>query len=103
MEEILIMTWSSSLCLPILPLSLIGNAAAKTLFSSVSFIGMVGFNTAVKHGAFSISHDQRDKGSLLGNLWNVFAMRRAATFTAIRNVAEQSASFEEAKQALTSV
>jgi len=77
--------------------------AGKTLFSSVSFVGMVGFNTVVRPGAFSISHDERDKGSLLSNLWDVFALRRAATFSILRQIAEDVESFSMAKQKLARV
>lgn len=68
----------------------------QTLFSSVSFIGMVGFNTAVRPGAFTLSQDERDVGSLIVNAWDVFVRQRASTFSALRIIAQDATTFDEA-------
>merc|ERR1712070_746788 len=39
--------------------------SGKTVFTSVSYLGMPGFNTVQRPGAFSISHDERDQGLIL--------------------------------------
>ena len=72
----------------------------KLVFSSVSYFGMVNFNTVVKPGAFSLSHDQRDDGPLVANFFDLFIRRRLNTFSAIRKLAETATSYRDALDAL---
>eukprot|EP00929_Paragymnodinium_shiwhaense_P096413 TRINITY_DN57_c0_g1_i1.p1 TRINITY_DN57_c0_g1~~TRINITY_DN57_c0_g1_i1.p1 ORF type:complete len:381 (-),score=82.14 TRINITY_DN57_c0_g1_i1:371-1513(-) len=75
--------------------------AGKTVFTSVSFVPMLGFDTVVKPGVFSISHDERDAGSMFLNLFDAFARRRTAIFSLLRLIATDAESFDEAKNLLT--
>jgi len=78
-----------------------------TLFSSVSFLGQVGFDTVMRHnhgaGGWSLSHDERDQGPISMNLVNVFLRQRMITFSRFRDVATKSATFSEAFAQLSSV
>lgn len=75
----------------------------KLLFKSVSFIGTVGFNSAFRPGAFTLSQDERDQGQLVGNLLEVFVRHRVATFSFIREIAQNAKTFDEALNMLQTV
>jgi len=68
----------------------------KTLFTAVTFGVNPVFNTAVRWGSFSVSHNERDQGKLIENLWDLLVVGRPALFGRIRSVVEHTASFGEA-------
>eukprot|EP00927_Polykrikos_kofoidii_P012038 TRINITY_DN15166_c0_g1_i1.p1 TRINITY_DN15166_c0_g1~~TRINITY_DN15166_c0_g1_i1.p1 ORF type:complete len:420 (+),score=57.96 TRINITY_DN15166_c0_g1_i1:135-1262(+) len=68
----------------------------KTVFRSTSFMGTVGFNTVVKPGAFSITQNERDRGTLLKHLDDLIARRRIVTLSFIRQVADEAGTYDEA-------
>lgn len=66
-----------------------------TLFTAVTFGPMPTFNTVVRWGSFSLSQDERDRGSLFQNLWDVVILGRPASFSRIRQAAETLERFED--------
>lgn len=72
----------------------------RTVFSSVSFVGVVNFNTVVRVGAWSLSQDERDQGPITSDWFDLFLRRRMLTFSAIRTIAQTAATYEEALAAL---
>merc|ERR1712159_350084 len=68
-----------------------------------SYLGMPGFNTVQRPGAFSISNDERDQGLILANWDDFFIQRRVSTFAAIRQTAEKAASWSDAVHQLSQV
>eukprot|EP00927_Polykrikos_kofoidii_P066012 TRINITY_DN61690_c0_g1_i1.p1 TRINITY_DN61690_c0_g1~~TRINITY_DN61690_c0_g1_i1.p1 ORF type:complete len:433 (-),score=53.98 TRINITY_DN61690_c0_g1_i1:86-1282(-) len=68
----------------------------KTLFATATFIGMVGFHTAVKPGLFSITLNERDSGTVSEHLKAIFSKRRIVTMSFIRHVTEEANSYTEA-------
>lgn len=78
-------------------------SGGRVVFYSVSHIGMVAFNTALRPGAFSLSHDERDQGPIVVNAWDIFVRRRAATFSVLRLVAQKATTFQEALERLVDV
>jgi len=66
-----------------------------TLFTAVTFGPMPTFNTVVRWGSFSLSQDERDRGSLLQNLWDMVILGRPAQFSRIRHAAETLEKFED--------
>merc|ERR1712216_665125 len=75
----------------------------KTIFTAVTFGPNPTFNTAVRYGSFSISHDERDEGNVLNNLWDVIILGRPATFGRIRQAVETLDRFDEAMDFFSSV
>eukprot|EP00938_MAST-03A_sp_MAST-3A-sp1_P000784 g784.t1 len=73
------------------------------LFTSVSYIFMTAFNTAMKPGAFSLSQDERDQGSIFTNMHDLFLNPRRSTFSTMREVMETAETFEEALKMLSTV
>ena len=73
-----------------------------TQYTSIGYIGMPGFNTFVKPGVVSLSQDERDQGSIFVNWWDMFIRRRLSTFAAIREVAQEATSFDDAVDRITS-
>ena len=65
--------------------SLEGNGGP--LFTSVGYLGQVGFNTVVRHGAWALTHDERDVGPATSNWLDLFIRRRTLTFAFIRQLA----------------
>jgi len=74
-----------------------------TLFTAVTFGPMPTFNTVVRWGSFSLSQDERDKGSLLQNLWDIVILGRPAQFSRIRQAAETLDRFEDVVDYLSTV
>jgi len=72
----------------------------RLLFTSVGFVGTVGFNTVLRHGSWSLSHDERDQGPLVANFIDLFLRHRVATFSMIRHVAEKAGTYTEAVAAV---
>lgn len=68
----------------------------ETMFTAVTFGPNPTFNTAVRHGSFSISHDERDQGSIFQNFWDIVLLGRMATFARIRQAVETIHTFGEA-------
>lgn len=68
----------------------------STLFTAVTFGPNPTFNTAVRYGSFSITHDERNKGSILTNLFDIVVEGRPATFARIREAMETLSSYEDA-------
>lgn len=66
-------------------------ADAPPRFTSVGFLGTVGFNTVVAHGAWALSHDERDVGFIGSDWLDVFLRRRILTFSFIRQLAQHDA------------
>ena len=73
------------------------------LFTSVSYIFMTAFNTAMKPGAFSLSQDERDQGSIFTNMYDLFLKPRRSTFSTMREVMESAETFEDALKMLSTV
>jgi len=73
----------------------------RTLFTAVSFGPTPAFNTAVRHGSFSITQNERDTGSILTNIWDILVKGRTATFATIRNAVETIDTFEGAVKYLS--
>lgn len=67
-----------------------------TLYSGVMYFGMTGFNTVLVPNKFTLSHDERDQGSILDNMDDVFLQKRIFTFTFLRQVAETAKTFTDA-------
>lgn len=67
-----------------------------TQFESVGYFGTVGFNTALRPGAWSLSHDERDQGPIGENWADLFLRRRVATFSQIRLAADGAATYADA-------
>jgi len=59
-------------------------------FTSVGYLGQVGFNTVVRHGAWGLTHDERDQGPITTDWWDVFIRRRVLTFAFIRETAQSA-------------
>ena len=77
--------------------------AGKLIFTSVGFFGMSGFNTVTRHGSWSLSQNERDQGPVSQNLVNLFVRQRITTFSRIRQLAEQEATFAGAVAAVASI
>jgi N-acylethanolamine-hydrolysing acid amidase len=75
----------------------------KVVFTSVSYIFMTAFNTAMKPGVFSLSQDERDQGSVLINMYDLFLHPRRSTFSTMRDVMENAETFEDALNMLSTV
>jgi len=67
-----------------------------TQFTAVTLGPNPGFNTVVRHGGFSASHNERDEGSILANVWDVAVLGRPVTFSRMRWAAEHVETFEAA-------
>ena len=68
------------------------DAAGPVAFTSVGYLGQVGFNTAVRHGAFAVSQDERDVGPITSDWLEFFLRRRIMTFSFLRELAQSDAS-----------
>lgn len=78
------------------------HADANATFTSVGFLGQVGFNTVVRHGAWGLSHDERDLGALTEDWVDVFLRRRVLTFSFIRQLAQTAPTFATAVKTASS-
>mmetsp|Transcript_41040 Transcript_41040/g.114058 ORF Transcript_41040/g.114058 Transcript_41040/m.114058 type:complete len:383 (-) Transcript_41040:207-1355(-) len=67
-----------------------------TVFTAVTFGPNPTFNTAVKWGGFSVTQNERDRGNVLTNLWDIVLLGRPALFGRIRKAMETVPTFEEA-------
>lgn len=67
----------------------------KTLFKAVTQAGFLGVHTGIAYGRFAINLNERDKGSLLGSLWNFLNGKWRVT-EIIRYVLENSESYNDA-------
>lgn len=76
-------------------------SGGKTVFSSVSFLGTVNFNTVVRAGGWSLSHDERDAGPLIEDLLDTFLRQRVVTFSMIRELAASAPSYAAALSRLS--
>merc|ERR1719401_2187410 len=56
----------------------------KPVFTAVTFGPNPTFNTVVRWGGFSVSQNERDRGSMLDNLWDMLVLGRPALFGRIR-------------------
>jgi len=74
-----------------------------TLFSAVTFGPNPTFNTAVKYGVISVTHNERDTSNILENMWDVLIRGRLATFAAIRQSMETIDSFVDAVEFFSTV
>lgn len=74
-----------------------------TLFSAVTLGPNPVFNTAVRYGAFSLSHDERDSGSIVENILDMLVRGRKLTFSRIREAMETQETFEGAVQFFSEV
>jgi hypothetical protein len=75
----------------------------KTVWTSVSYVFMTGFNTVVRPGVLSLTQDERDQGSVLINWEDLFMQRRVCTFAQIRDVVDKSGTFDDALNQLKTV
>nr|XP_002128649.1 N-acylethanolamine-hydrolyzing acid amidase-like isoform X1 [Ciona intestinalis]XP_026690758.1 N-acylethanolamine-hydrolyzing acid amidase-like isoform X1 [Ciona intestinalis]XP_026690759.1 N-acylethanolamine-hydrolyzing acid amidase-like isoform X1 [Ciona intestinalis] len=69
----------------------------KSLFMATTYVGYIGVITGCRHGAFSISGDERDKGKLWKNILTALNGGKS-TFFAQRMILEQARNYEEALQ-----
>ncbi|CAK0809927.1 unnamed protein product [Prorocentrum cordatum] len=65
-------------------------------FTAVTFGPIPNFNTAVRYGSFSLTHDERDQGSIAENLFDMIVRGRVATFSQIREAMDTVSSFDDA-------
>lgn len=75
----------------------------KIVFTAVTFGPLPTFNTAVRYGSFSLSHDQRMEGRLSENLWDMFLRGRPSVFTRIRQAMETLPTYEQAVKEFSTV
>jgi len=68
----------------------------STVFTAVTFGPSPVFNTAVKHGSFSVSQDERDRGSWLENVFDTMVLGRHLLFGQIRQAMESLETFDQA-------
>lgn len=68
----------------------------KTLFTGVTFGPNPTFNTAVRWGSFSVTQNERDRGSILDNFWDMLVLGRPALFARVREAVETVPTFEDA-------
>jgi hypothetical protein len=66
----------------------------KTVYTAVTYLGTVNFNTVVVPGGWSLSHDERDQGFIGTNWVDMLLRRRVATFSRIRLLAESVTSYD---------
>jgi len=71
-----------------------------TIFTSVMYVGTIGFNTVQRTGAWSLTHDERDQGSIGLNWFDVFVRHRVLTFSRIRLIAQEATTYDAAVQAV---
>lgn len=69
---------------------------SSVLFTAVTFGPTPTFNTAVRHGSFSVIQDERNRGSILTNIFDVVVLGRPAVFARIRQAVESLESFDDA-------
>lgn len=70
--------------------------STEIAFTAVTFGPCPTFNTAVRYGSFSLTHNQRDAGSILANFWDILVRGRPAVFARIRQAMETITTFEDA-------
>jgi len=75
----------------------------ETVYSTIHYLGIPASNSLQKPGAFTISHNERDQGSIIENWFDEFVEKRVSTFSAIRQVGEQCSTFDQAVDQLSKV
>lgn len=73
----------------------------KPIFTMVTQAGFLGAHTGIAFGKFAINVNERDKGSLLDNLWGFLTGKWGVT-SLVRHVLETAQSYEEAVSILKS-
>jgi len=70
----------------------------ETKFTAVTFGPSPTFDTAVRYGAFSVTLNERDRGDMATNVFDLAVLGRASWFAAIRQTmeSEEVDSFEKA-------
>jgi hypothetical protein len=54
-----------------------------TVWTSVSYVFMTGFNTVVRPGVVSVTQNERNQGALVTNWRDLFLRKRVCTFAQV--------------------
>ena len=75
----------------------------EVLYTAVTYIVMPGFNTALRPHAFSVTQDERDRGSIALNWEKLFLERTVSSMAMIRDVVHNAAGFADVVQRFSTV
>jgi len=73
----------------------------RTLYKAISLVGSISVPTGVKSGAFSITGNQRNTGSVLDNIFSAI-LGSQMNFLLIRRILETASTYDEALNILSS-